>query len=59
VKKHINRFVFKITFIRIYIYNLSNKYFYRKVKSKLCFGDSVAVLNDFEPEGVVVFSLFI
>jgi hypothetical protein len=24
-----------------------NKYFYRKDKSKLCFGDRVAVLNNF------------
>ena len=24
-----------------------NKYFYRNKKSKLCFGDRVAVLNDF------------
>jgi hypothetical protein len=37
----------KITFIRIYIYNFSINIFYRKEKSKLCFGDRVAVLNDF------------
>jgi hypothetical protein len=37
----------KITFIKIYIYNFSINIFDIKEKSKLCFGDLFAVLNDF------------
>ncbi len=36
-----NRFVLKNTFIKVYIYHFSIN------KSKLCFGDRVAVQNDF------------
>jgi hypothetical protein len=42
-----NRFVLKNTFIKVYIYHFSINIFYRKKKLKLCFGDRVAVLNDF------------
>jgi hypothetical protein len=45
-ENHINRFVLKITFIRIYLYNFTINIFYIKEKSKLYFGDRVAVLND-------------
>jgi hypothetical protein len=37
----------KITLIRIYIYIFPKEYFYRKERPKLCFGDRVAVLNNF------------
>jgi hypothetical protein len=40
VKNHINRFVLKITFIKIYIYNFPIKTFIKKVK--LYFGNRVA-----------------
>ena len=34
------------TFIKVYIYYFL-KYFYKNKRLKLCFGDRVAVLNDF------------
>ena len=43
-ENHMNKFILKIPFIKIYIYQ---KYFYKNKKSKLCFGDRVAVQNDF------------
>jgi len=45
-----NRFVFKNTFVKIYIYHFFDKYFYRNKESKLGFGDRVVVvvvLNNF------------
>ncbi len=42
-----NRFVLKNNFIKVYIYHFLINIFYRNKKSKLCFGDRVAVLNDF------------
>ena len=43
-----NRFVLKNTFIKVYVYHFSINIFFKKNKrSKLCFGDRVAVLNDF------------
>ena len=50
-----NIFVLKNTFIKVYIYHFSMNIFYRNKKSKLCFGDRVAVLNDFlyEYEGSI------
>jgi hypothetical protein len=42
-----NRFVLKNTFIKVYIYHFSINIFYKNKRSKLCFGDRVAVLNDF------------
>jgi hypothetical protein len=42
-----NTFVLQNTFIKIYIYMfVFNTYFYKNKKSKLHFGDRVAVLND-------------
>jgi hypothetical protein len=35
---HMNRFVLKSVFIKIYM-SLFNKYFYKNKKSKLCFED--------------------
>jgi len=42
-----NRFVLKNTFIKVYVYHFFYKYFFKNKRSKLCFGDRVAVLNDF------------
>jgi hypothetical protein len=42
-----NRFVLKNTFIKLYIYHFSINIFYKNNRLKLCFGDRVAVLNDF------------
>ncbi len=42
-----NRFVLKKYFDKNINISFFNKYFYRKKKSKLCFGDRVAVQNDF------------
>jgi hypothetical protein len=39
VKNHINRFVLKITFIRIYIYNFLIKIFIEKRNKSCVFGD--------------------
>jgi len=47
VKNYMNRFVLKNTFTKVYIYYFLPKYFYKNKRSKLCFGDRVAVLNDF------------
>jgi hypothetical protein len=44
-QNHINRFVLKINFIKICIYNFLINMFIKKLK--LRFGDRVAVLNDF------------
>jgi hypothetical protein len=41
-----NRFVLKSTFIKTYIYHFPINIFYKNNKSKLCFGDRVAVQND-------------
>ena len=41
-----NRFVLKNIFIKVYVYHFSINIFLNKI-SKLCFGDRVAVLNDF------------
>ena len=40
-----NRFILKNTFIKVYIYFFP-KYFYKNKRSKLCFGDRIAFLND-------------
>jgi hypothetical protein len=45
-ENHINRLVLKIIFIKIYIYSFSVNIFIKK-EVKECFGDRVAVLNDF------------
>jgi len=42
-----NRFILKNTFIKIYIYQILINIFIKIKKSKLGFGDLVAVLNDF------------
>jgi hypothetical protein len=42
-----NRFVLKMYFHENIHISLSNKYFYKNKKSKLCFEDRVAVPNDF------------
>jgi hypothetical protein len=47
VKKYMNRFVLKNTFIKVYIYHFLINIFYRNKKSKLCFRERVAVQNDF------------
>jgi hypothetical protein len=49
-----NRFVFKNTFIKVYIHPLFDKYFYNNKRSKLYFGDRVVVVNVgfFRTEGV-------
>jgi hypothetical protein len=41
-----NRFVLRNTFYKSIHLLASNKYFYKNKKSKLYFGDRVAVLND-------------
>jgi hypothetical protein len=49
-----NRFVFKNTFIKVYIHHYSINIFIIKKRSQLYFGDRVTVLNVsfFETEGV-------
>jgi hypothetical protein len=42
-----NRFILKNTFIKVYIYHFSINSFYKNKRSKLYFGDYVAVLDDF------------
>jgi len=42
-----NRFALKNTFIKVYLYYFFLNIFYKNKISKLCFGDHVAVLNDF------------
>ena len=42
-----NRFILKSTFIKFYVYHFSINIFSKNKRSKLCFGDRVAVLNDF------------
>ena len=42
-----NRFVLKNIFIKVYIYHFSINIFIEIRRSKLYFGDRVAVLNDF------------
>ena len=42
-----NRFVLKNTFIKIYIHHFSINIFYKNKKSKLHFGDRVAVRTTF------------
>ena len=42
-----NIFVLKNTFIKIYVYHFSINIFFKNKRSKLCFGDRIAVLNDF------------
>ena len=43
-----NRFVSKNIFKKVYVYHFFINIFFKKNKrSKLCFGDRVAVLNDF------------
>jgi hypothetical protein len=45
--KSYNRFVLKTIFIKKYTYIFFQYFFYKRDKSKLCIGDSVAILNDF------------
>jgi hypothetical protein len=42
-----NRFILQNTFIKVYICWFLTNIFIKKKKSKLYFGDRVAVLNDF------------
>ena len=42
-----NRFVLKNIFIKNYVYHFFINIFFKRERSNLCFGDRVAVLNDF------------
>jgi len=42
-----NRFMLKNTFIKIYIYHILIKYFYKNKESKLDLGHCVVILSDF------------
>jgi hypothetical protein len=51
-----NRFVFAKYFHKYIVMLILNKYFYKNLKSKLCIGNRVAVLNDmFYEYGVSIY----
>jgi len=46
-ENHMNKFILKKTFIKVYIYHFLINIFYKNKKSKLCFANHVTVQNDF------------